>query len=218
MDLTDRARSHAALGDAQRLVLIDELALGDRTVTELAERSGMKSNLLAHHLGVLEDAKLIERRVSDGDRRRRYVSLRWDQLPHLPHPHLGFGSIVFVCTHNSARSQFASALWDAKTGADSSSVGSEPARQVHPLAVQIAAEYGIDLTAAMPAGYESLDFKPDLVVSVCDRARESGLPSSGARLHWSVPDPVEVGTKKAFRDVFAEIEERVERLGTSAGT
>ncbi|MGA8040157.1 MAG: helix-turn-helix domain-containing protein [Acidimicrobiia bacterium] len=218
MDLTDRARSHAALGDPQRLALIDALALGDRTVFELAETSGMKSNLLAHHLGVLEEAGLIERRVSDGDRRRRYVSLRWDRLPHLPHPHLEFGSIVFVCTHNSARSQFASALWDAKTATGSSSVGGEPARRVHPLAVQVAAEFGIDLATATPAGYESLDFKPDLVVSVCDRARESGLPRSRARLHWSVPDPVEVGTKRAFRDVFAEIEERVDRLAeTSAG-
>lgn len=215
MKVEDRARGHAALGDPHRLRLVDALALGDLTVAELSAASGMKTNLLAHHLSVLEEAALIERRVSEGDRRRRYVSLRWESLPVVPPPGRRPGSVVFICTRNSARSQFASAVWRMRTGADAGSAGSHPATQVNPMAVKVAAEFGVDLSTSIPAGYESIGFTPDLVVSVCDRARETDLPSARSNLHWSVPDPVLMGTKRAFRDAFVEIGGRVNRLAGS---
>jgi ArsR family transcriptional regulator, arsenate/arsenite/antimonite-responsive transcriptional repressor / arsenate reductase (thioredoxin) len=213
MDLEERASAYAALGDGRRLGIVDRLTLGDLTVAELAAVAGMKGNLLAHHLDVLEDARLIERRVSEGDQRRRYVALRWDRLPERSVPALpDVGQAVFVCTHNSARSQFAAALWEARTGSPASSAGSDPSAVVHPKAVRVADEYGIDLSGETPGGYDRLPSGLGLVVSVCDRARESGVPDGNSYLHWSVRDPVPVGTVKAFRDAFAEIAVRVENL------
>lgn len=213
MTLEERASAYAALGDGRRLGIVDRLTLGDLTVAELVAATGLKGNLLAHHLDVLEGAGLIERRVSEGDQRRRYVSLRWDRLPRQSSPSvLGQGQVVFVCTHNSARSQFAAALWSQRTGGPASSAGSHPSEAVHPKAVKVAGEYGIDLSGATPAGYDRLPAGLGLVVSVCDRARESGVPEADDHLHWSVRDPVPVGTVTAFRDSFAEIAIRVDNL------
>jgi protein-tyrosine-phosphatase len=126
------------------------------------------------------------------------------------------GLVLFVCTHNSARSQFAAALWRLRTGHDAESAGTEPADRVHPLAMSVAADFDIDLTDARPKGYEAVARTPDLVVSVCDRAHEAGLPFSAPSLHWSVPDPVRPGKVEAFRSAFAELTERVDRLAASA--
>lgn len=210
MNLGDRARAHAALGDERRLAIVDHLALGDRTVAELSDFSAMRGNLLAHHLDVLEGAGIIERRVSEGDHRRRYISLKWDRLPSgLRTPRHRFRDVAFVCTHNSARSQFAAALYEQSTGRPASSAGSDPASSVNPKAVQVASEFGIDLSSATPKGYDSLGSKLDLVVSVCDRALEGGLPASNSLAHWSVADPVARGTVPAFRVAFGEIAERM---------
>ena len=69
------------------------------------------------------------------------------------------------------------------------SAGTLPAECVHPKAVRIAGELGLDLASASPKGYNSVVVEPDLVVSVCDRAREAGVPFDAASLHWSIPDP-----------------------------
>ncbi len=218
MILEARARAHAALGDAQRLRIVDALARGDLTFAELADHVGMKGNLLSHHLDVLGSAGLVDRRISTGDHRRRYLTLRWQSLPPPPLPLVASGeSIAFVCTHNSARSQFAATFWEHTTGAAAHSAGSHPAPRVHPLAIRVASEFGVDLSAAAPAGYDHLDRSPDLIISVCDRARESGLPEAGGHLHWSVPDPVSAGTHGSFRAAFTEIAERVERLAGVTG-
>ena len=209
-----RAKRHAALGDSRRLLIIDELIPGDLMVSELAERVDMQGNLLAHHLEVLEEANLIERRVSEGDHRIRYVALRWEGLP-APIGRSRIDArrrIAFVCTHNSARSQFAAALWRELSASRAWSAGTHPADRVHPKAVRVATEFGIDLSDVTPGGYESLPTDPELIVSVCDRARESDVPRSGEFRHWSIPDPVRVGTVDAFRSAFTQIETRIRRL------
>lgn len=213
MDLNTRAQRHAALGDERRLRIVDELVAGDRTVAELADLVGMKGNLLAHHLDVLGRSGLIERRVSEGDQRRRYVTLRRDGWPATTSPaNAPTGDVVFVCTRNSARSQFAAALWQQATGAAAYSAGSDPADVVHPSAVKVAAEHGLDLSEAAPVGYDVLPPHPELLISVCDRAGEATVPDASRRLHWSVPDPVPVGTLRAFRSSFDEIASRIEHL------
>ena len=73
--VAERAAVHAALGEPVRLAIVEDLAVSDRSPKELAARFSVPSNLLAHHLDVLEDVGLIERFVSAGDRRRRYVRL-----------------------------------------------------------------------------------------------------------------------------------------------
>jgi protein-tyrosine-phosphatase len=213
MDLQDRARIHAALGDRHRLRIVDELLLSDRSFQELSRSVALPANAAAHHMAVLESAGLIERHVSEGDHRRRYVSLRRDRLEGLvASPALRPSTVLFVCTHNSARSQFAAALWTQRTGAPAESAGTDPAERVHPKAVRAARGFGLDLHDATPKGYDQVSTAPDLVVSVCDRAREAGLPFDAPLLHWSVPDPALAGTAGAFRSAFGDLAERVERL------
>lgn len=213
MDLDERARLHAALGDRHRLGIVDLLRLGDRTFQELAEGVGLRGNLAAHHLEVLEAAGLIERRVSEGDHRRRYIRLRHERLGELAlEPPLAPAFVLFVCTHNSARSQFAAARWQQRTGLEADSAGTEPAVSVHPGAVEAAREYGLDLRDAIPKGYEAIGRTPDLVITVCDRAHEASLPFTAPSAHWSVPDPVPAGSPRAFRSAFASIAERIDQL------
>ena len=212
MDLKARAARHLAMGDVRRLKIIDSLAGGDRTVSDLAGLVGMPSNLLAHHLEMLEVSGLIERHASEGDRRKKYVTLSWDRLPYAPVPELDSATVAFVCTHNSARSQFAAALWEAATGAAVVSAGVEPSDEIHPKAVIVASEFGVDLVGRTPSGYESIPWEPDLVVSVCDRALEGGLPAGKAHVHWSIPDPVRSGSLASFRSAFDDIAKRVGRL------
>ena len=76
MDVEQRASFHAALGDPARLTIVDSLFLTDLSPGDLARRLGLPSNLLAHHLRVLESAGIVERRRSEGDGRRSYVRLR----------------------------------------------------------------------------------------------------------------------------------------------
>ena len=79
---------------------------------EIARALDLPTNLVAHHVRVLEDAGLLTRTRSEGDRRRTYLRLRPDALDMLRPPSLaGPQRVVFVCTHNSARSQLAAALW-----------------------------------------------------------------------------------------------------------
>src|SRR5689334_23808301 len=74
-DLGRRASVHAALADPARLAITDTLLAGDASPSELAAMLMMPSNLLAHHLHVLQQAGVITRRRSEGDRRRTYLRL-----------------------------------------------------------------------------------------------------------------------------------------------
>jgi ArsR family transcriptional regulator, arsenate/arsenite/antimonite-responsive transcriptional repressor / arsenate reductase (thioredoxin) len=217
VDVDERVRIHSALADRHRLAIVDALALGDRTPGELAGMAGLPGNLLAHHLNALDHVGLIRRRVSDGDRRRRYISLRADRLGQLaPARPMELGMVLFVCTHNSARSQLAAALWRDRTSLPGDSAGREPAARVHPKAADVAGHAGLDLSGAIPRGYESVRRPPELVVSVCDRAHEAGVPFDAPTLHWSVPDPVADGRSAAFRSVLAELSSRIDRLAAAA--
>lgn len=206
------------MGDVHRLAVVDALSLSDRTPSELQELVDLPSNLLAFHLDVLEEAGLIARHVSQGDRRRRYVTLHDDALVGMrlgARPvDTGDGPVLFVCSRNSARSQLAAALWAARTGRDSLSAGREPAARVHQHAVQVARRHGLDLTGAAPRGYDEVEVAPGLVVSVCDRAREAGLPFDVPLLHWSVPDPSDGGVGE-FERAYTQLSARVDRLAAA---
>ncbi len=214
--LEARAAVHAALGEPHRLAICDALALSDRSPSELGTMLAIPSNLLAHHLAVLEAAGLLATVRSSGDGRRRYVHL----LPHRtegasPAHSLTARSVLFVCKHNSARSQLAAALWRSASSIPATSAGTEPAPQVHPGAARVAARHGLDLGAARPRLIET-GARPDLLVTVCDEANESlTLGGRLARLHWSVPDPVAAPTARAFEDALEDIAERIELLAAA---
>ena len=203
-----RASLHAALSDPIRLAIVDELATSDRAPVELRRRFRLESNLLAHHLDVLEDAGLIGRSKSSGDGRRRYVFLHGGALEGLlPGNRIGASQALFVCSQNSARSQLAAALWRQLTGEAVESAGTHPAGHVHPGAVAAAERAGLDLAGAEPRHLDEAKV-PELVVTVCDRAHEE-LPPHPDWLHWSIPDPVPVGTKAAFDSAVADLRDRI---------
>jgi len=209
-----RAAVHAALGDPHRLAIVDELALSDRSPSELRHQLGIESNLVAHHLEVLERAGLIERVVSIGDRRRRYLRLLDAALDGLVRPSsFAASGVVFVCTANSARSQLAAALWNARSPVPAISAGTEPAQQVHPGAVQAAARAGLDLSGARPRALTAADAAVDLIVTVCDRAHEQPGPLRGRPvLHWSVADPAADGSPEAFDQAVRDLAGRIGAL------
>lgn len=211
-----RVAVHAALADPSRLAIVDELSASDRSPSELGRRLGVESNLLAHHLGVLERAGLVERLTSAGDRRRRYLRLVPEVLATVCAPTIRFAAhgVLFVCTANSARSQLAAALWNARHDVEATSAGIRPAPRVHPEAVRAGARAGFDIAGATPRALDELAGVPELVVTVCDRAHEelAGRVPAGAVLHWSVPDPADDGRPAAFDAAVAHLSSRVGAL------
>ncbi|GAA3453627.1 helix-turn-helix domain-containing protein [Dactylosporangium matsuzakiense] len=214
--LRARARVHAALGDPARLAIVDILVLGDASPGEIGQVLGLPTNLVAHHVKVLSDAGLVTRSRSEGDRRRTYLRLVPEVLASLAGPALeAAGRVVFVCTHNSARSQLAAALWRDRVGGPVASAGTHPARRVHPRAVKVAHRHGLALDPAGTAGVADVVRDGDLVIAVCDNAHED-LAGPGApvhpRLHWSIPDPARVDTDAAFEAAYADLDGRIARL------
>ncbi|HEY7936972.1 MAG TPA: arsenate reductase ArsC [Candidatus Limnocylindrales bacterium] len=138
--------------------------------------------------------------------------------------------VLFVCTHNSARSQIAEALLQRYGGDDFEvhSAGTEATR-VNPLAVQVLGELGIDWSHARSKVIgEFLDQQFDYVITVCDRARATCpvFPGSMNSLHWGLDDPSDVeGTDaeklEAFRrtqvDVAARLRPFIEVALRAAG-
>ena len=101
--------------------------------------------------------------------------------------------VLFVCTHNSARSQMAEAFLRAMGGErfDVESAGTEPG-SLHPMAIQAMAEAGIDISLHRSKSVDLFYRQPfDVVVTVCDEANEACpvFPNARRRLHWSLPDP-----------------------------
>jgi len=211
--LGDRATAHAALADPHRLAIVDELRISDRSPSELAESLGLASNLIAHHIGVLEGARLIDRLESHGDRRRRYVRLRAHALTELTRPaHLQTAEVLFVCTANSARSQLAAALWNQVHVVPAQSAGIQPAPQVHPEAVRVARRFDIDLEDARPRALDPHQLESALVITVCDQAHEALTGARPPFVHWSIPDPAKGGDEKSFQLAADRIARRVHEL------
>jgi ArsR family transcriptional regulator, arsenate/arsenite/antimonite-responsive transcriptional repressor / arsenate reductase (thioredoxin) len=210
--LRRRAAVHAALSDPMRLAVVDLLALSDAAPSELQSVLGVPSNLLAHHLRVLENAGLVERSRSEGDRRRTYLRLVRGALGRVATvPTRTAPRVLFVCTHNSARSQLAAALWRLRSTIPTASAGTHPAEHVHPGAITAASRRGLALPGPRTAHLDAVARDGDLVVAVCDNAHEE-LPRATARWHWSVPDPVRAGTDDAFDHTIDNLTERIDGI------
>ena len=105
---------------------------------------------------------------------------------------------MFVCTRNSARSQLAAALWRSVTSLPAESAGTHPADRVHPGAVAAARRAKLPLAASDATVDRSRSaVMPPLVITVCDQAHEE-LDPPDDWLHWSIPDPVAIGSAAAF--------------------
>ncbi len=122
--------------------------------------------------------------------------------------------VLFLCTHNSARSQMAEGLL-RKSGGDQFEVfsaGTEATR-VHPLAIEAMRELGVDISKQRSKTldeYVGQDF--DYVVTVCDRANESCpiFPGDPERIHWSFEDPsLAKGTEQQRLQVFRRVRDAI---------
>lgn len=132
-----------------------------------------------------------------------------------------------MCTGNSCRSQMAEALWNQLGEGQwvAVSAGADPAGYVHPLAVTAMKEVGADISDCRSKHLnEFLDLQHDLVVTVCDSAREACpvWPNAESMLHWPFDDPAEAaGTDEeqlsVFRRVREEIADRIKRFLAEAG-
>ena len=114
--------------------------------------------------------------------------------------------VLFLCTGNSARSQIAEALLnhDGAGRFEAESAGTVPAARVNPGAVEALAAAGIKWHGHPPRSADGLERRPwDLVVTVCDDAKESCpiFPAGPVIAHWGMPDPAAVqgdaNTKRA---------------------
>lgn len=126
---------------------------------------------------------------------------------------------LFLCTHNSARSQMAEGLLRSLAGDrfEVHSAGTEATR-VRPEAISAMAELGIDISKQESKTLERFMNEPfDFVVTVCDDANEACpiFPGAKNRLHWSLPDPSRAAGDEeqrlaVFREVRGEIRSRIE--------
>jgi len=211
-----RVRAFAALGDPIRLRVVDLLAGGDLSPDHLASALGISGNLLAHHLKVLAEASIITRTESQNDRRRTYVQLDRRVFDHLHpiHVELSAPRVVFVCTHNSARSVLAEAAWRTKSDVPSASAGTHPAERINPRARSAAKRAGLVIHKETPQSIEDVLRPEDIVVSVCDAVNEHLPILHQPHFHWSIPDPSGVDTDAAFDDALDAIADRTAELAS----
>jgi thioredoxin type arsenate reductase len=196
-----------------RWQILQVLANSDLRVQELSQAIGQPQNLISYHLQKLHQAHLILEHKSISDGREIYYGLDFEaiddqlsSLGHLIHPALSLINlenrtvenkrVLFICTHNSARSQMAEGILGNQAGErlSISSAGTEPTA-IHPMAIKAMAKRGIDISHQAAKGVDSFQNQAfDFVITVCDRARETCpvFPGNPAQIHWSIPDPTEI--------------------------
>ena len=227
-----------------RWQLLLALAKGDYRVNELVKQIKQPANLISYHLKRLRLNQLVSERRSSADSRDIYYSLSLDQFREMYfatgqvlHPALGSPNtkpdvetktrvdtpvrVLFLCTHNSARSQMAEALLRSlsRNKVEVFSAGSEPT-SIHPLAIKVMASRGIDLRTHQSKNLnEFLGQKFDYVITVCDKVREVCpiFPGDPEITHWSFPDPADIEgdlqiQEKAFDETARELTTRIQYL------
>jgi len=212
------------LAHDMRWRLMRVLARSDYRVQELVRQVGEPANLVSYHLRQLREGGLVAEHRSAADGRDVYYSLDLDRLRTLygaagsllhpalmstegspqreripaPPDELGRPTVrvLFLCTHNSARSQMAEGLLRhlARHSVEVASAGTEPT-VVHPLAVRALADLGIDISHQHTKHLDLFRGQTfEYIITLCDVLREicplfDGAP---AYIHWSLPDPAAV--------------------------
>ena len=135
-------------------------------------------------------------------------------------------NLLFLCTHNSARSVLGEVVASTQTGGRfiGYSAGSTPGGKVNPFAVELAQEMGYPLEQLRSKSWDeyALPDAPnmDFIVTVCDNAAGEVCPYWVGRpvtAHWGFPDPSQVSgsdddKRRAFRDVMLGLKQRIQRL------
>jgi ArsR family transcriptional regulator, arsenate/arsenite/antimonite-responsive transcriptional repressor / arsenate reductase (thioredoxin) len=221
--------------------LVSALARSDHRVNELVRLLDQPMNLVSYHLKQLRDQHLVAERRSSADGRDVYYSLDLDLLRTryfatgaALHPALSIGDsansdaaevrpqtrVLFLCTHNSARSQMAEGILRHLGGEHIAafSAGSEPS-QVHPQAVRAMAALDMDISQQQSKHLDTLANQSfDYIITVCDRVREVCplFPTDTERIHWSFADPAAVDDQaaraRAFQQTAQQLVTRVRHL------
>ena len=125
--------------------------------------------------------------------------------------------ILVLCTGNSCRSQMAEGLIRSfERGIEVYSAGTDPADHVHPKAVSVMNEIGIDISHHRPKTVDIfLNDSFDYVLTVCDDARENCPVFTGDvkhRIHFGFPDPAKaIGTEEEIMNVFREVRDQIHK-------
>jgi len=125
--------------------------------------------------------------------------------------------VLFLCTGNSCRSQMAEAIVNnaITKGWQAFSAGTQPAGYVHPKALQVLAEIGIQYHGESKSVDRFMDESFDLVITVCDSATEE-CPiwlGQGRVIHHSFTDPAEAtGIDEEVMNVFREVRDDIQRV------
>jgi len=222
-----------ALADETRLTILRLLALTDLKSGEIVEQVRVPQNAVSYHLKHLRALGLLRDRRSTADARDVYYSLDLDRLQALytaagdalhveaAHPDSdatangpttdadGPLRVLFLCTHNSARSQLAEGImrYLGGEGVEVHSAGSEPTA-VHPDALALLVEWGIDTTRHTSKSLDPFAGQAfDYIITVCDRVRDQCpvFPDDPVRIHWSFPDPALVADDEERRRAFCTV-------------
>jgi protein-tyrosine-phosphatase len=232
----------AQLSNPLRWQLVVALGRSDLRVGELVGLVGKPQNLVSYHLSRLRQTGIVSSRRSSADGRDVYYRADLLHCRDLLgeaglalHPGLSVGPtppgdaasrrdrphVLFLCTGNSARSQIAEALVEHRSGGSvvARSAGSHP-KPLHPNAVRVMAEQGIDIAGHRPKALSRFArSRFDRVITLCDKVREicPEFPGAPIASHWSIADPATAGdtdasTYPAFELVADEIDSRVALL------
>ncbi len=224
-------------GHPIRWALLSELARSDRHVHELTQLLDQPQALVSYHLARLRDGGLVSSRRSSYDGRASYYTLDLQQCGDALsstgtslHPGLTLQAVpptvrprrpvrvLFACTGNGSRSQVAEALLHHIAGdaIEVVSGGSHP-KPIHPNAVRVLAERGIDIsdwTSKPLTQFDGHHF--DVIVTLCDKVREAcpDFPTRARTIHWSIEDPSRApgddrATYPVFRALAAELDIRI---------
>ena len=242
MEATPPPEILGLLSEPLRWQLIRELGRSDRRVGELVQLVGKPQNVVSYHLAELRHAGIVSARRSSADGRDVYYRADLFRCRDLLgdaglslHPALSLRPapadggerrrarprLLFLCSGNSARSQIAEALAEhASAGTvEARSAGSLP-KPMHPNAVRVMAERGIDISDRSPKSLTRFTRSHfDRVITLCDKVREicPEFPGEPITAHWSIADPAAAGvgdkaTYPAFQRVADDIDTRVALL------
>lgn len=247
--LPETARFFRLLADETRLFIVRLLALSDLRAGEIGQATHLPSNAVSYHLKQLRALGLLSDHRSAADARDVYYHLDVDRLLLLyttggdslypgmaamraaangqAQANEGAGDdaaaplrVLFLCTHNSARSQLAEGILRMMGGdqVEAFSAGSEPT-EVDSDALATLHEMGIDPT---PQHAKSLaqfaEQRFDYIITVCDRVRDvcPVFPGDPMQTHWSFADPAVIvepeRRRQAFRQVAVELQTRIRYL------
>lgn len=250
MNNTDAVSAFVALGQESRLNMFRLIVQkGDTglTPTQIHEMLGIPNATLSFHLKELLQASLITQERQSRNLIYRPNALHANALIEFLMENCCDGksclpeilpkkvenpmkpyNILFLCTHNSARSILGEALASTHLSGlfVGYSAGSQPSKEVNPFALEIAHDLGFDTQTLHPKSWDEfakLDApKMDFIITVCDDAAGEICPvwpGNPATAHWGFADPSEITgsdeeKRQVFKDIMTGLKKRIDYLAS----